>query len=69
MGNCKSKAHGDVIDFSQPNGVDKSVFRFDKDARQIVFVGEDAETAEITAVGSSRSDDTTNEPDTGSCAT
>lgn len=69
MGNCKSKAHSDVIDFSQPNGVDKSVFRFDKDARQIVFVGEDAETAEITAVGSSQSDDTTNEPDTGSCVT
>lgn len=33
----------------------KGVFRYDKDSRKILFVGEDAEDTEITGVGSSQS--------------
>ena len=68
MGNCKSKAKSDVVEAQHP--VDKGAFRFDKDARQIVYVGEDAATAEITAIGSSQSgEDATNEGDSNSMST
>ena len=68
MGNCKSKARSDVVEAQHP--VDKGAFRFDKDARQIVYVGEDAATAEITAIGSSQSgEDATNEGDSNSMST
>ena len=73
MGNCQCKSrNGDVITAPQlvdKNPVEKGAFRFDKDARQIVYVGEDAATAEITAIGSSQSgEDATNEGHSDSSA-
>jgi hypothetical protein len=54
MGNCKSKSKSHVVGPSYPDD-SKGVFRYDKDSRKILFVGEDAEDTEITGVGSSQS--------------
>lgn len=54
MGNCKSKSKSHVIGPSYPDD-SKGVFRYDKDSRKILFVGEDAEDTEITGLGSSQS--------------
>mmetsp|Transcript_8220 Transcript_8220/g.15477 ORF Transcript_8220/g.15477 Transcript_8220/m.15477 type:complete len:1017 (+) Transcript_8220:83-3133(+) len=54
MGNCKSKSINHVIGPSYPDD-SKGVFRYDKDSRKILFVGEDAEDTEITGLESSQS--------------
>lgn len=54
MGNCKSKSNNHVIG---PSHLDdnKGAFRYDKDSKKILFIGEDAEDTEITGLGSSQS--------------
>eukprot|EP00979_Chaetoceros_neogracilis_P008264 scaffold1835_cov272-Chaetoceros_neogracile.AAC.1 len=58
MGNCKSKSQNQFIAPSYHDNP-KGVFRYDKDSKQIVYVGEDAEATEITAIASKSSDLTT----------
>mmetsp|Transcript_3687 Transcript_3687/g.5616 ORF Transcript_3687/g.5616 Transcript_3687/m.5616 type:complete len:1278 (+) Transcript_3687:54-3887(+) len=52
MGNCKSTAHNQVVGPAYHDD-NKGVFRYDKDSRQVVYMGEDAEATAITAIGSS----------------
>ena len=52
MGNCKSRAHNQVVGPAYHDD-NKGVFRYDKDSRQVVYMGEDAEATAITTMGSS----------------